>query len=138
MNDYDLWGRLSAKKGTWTIESLTTKNQNNPNSSEVDIPANFEFIHFYIRTEPISFVTVDVHTANFYNGDNKSKFDCEAEEQRVVFKPNAASTGEEWTVKENKRNRQVWTFTNGSTTTTMTLARCNCDVPGVQGSESGG
>ncbi|MGB1039680.1 MAG: hypothetical protein ACPGVD_02255 [Flavobacteriales bacterium] len=138
LNDYDLWGRLASKNGTWEIESLTTKDNSKANSTETDIDPNYDFISFFIRTEPISRVTVDIHTAIFYDGDNKLRRDCEAEEFRVVLKNDAIDPGNVWTVKENKSNTQVWTSTTGTITTTMSLKRCRCKIPKVKGNESGG
>lgn len=136
LNEYDLWERLSSKNGTWAVESLTTKDHTIPNSKEDILEPKFEFIHFFMRTYIISSASVDDHTANFYrNDDTYSQYSCEAEEQRIVFHNYQIFGGDVWTVKENKRNKQVWTFTLGNNTATLTLKRCNCDIPVVPGIE---
>ena len=138
LNDYDLWGRLASKSGTWAVESLTTKDHTIANSNSIDLAPKFEFIQFFLRTYLIGGLNVEEHTANFYVGESYSRSVCEAEEQRVVFHDNQLYGGEVWTLKENKKNKQVWTFTTGNNTATLTLKRCNCEIPKVPGNESAG
>ena len=138
LNEYDLWGRLSSKNGTWEITSMTTKDNSDPKSVEVELTPIADFIHFYIKTSFISGVTVDVATAGLYRGSSPAEYDCEAEEERVVFRKGAIFGGDVYTVKVNKRNKQIWTFTQGNNTATMTLERCNCEIPEVNGIENGG
>lgn len=138
LNEYDLWERLIDKNGTWEVESLTTKDNSDPNSTSSDLEPEFEFIHFYMRTYIFGSASINDHNANLYNGDNYSQFSCEAEEQRVVFHNYQVFGGDVWTVKENKRNKQIWTFTSGKNTATLTLVRCNCKIPEIKGTENGG
>ena len=140
LNDYDLYHRLQSNGGTWRVESITTKNHNDRNSIENPIETNVDFMHFYLRTELIFGTIVDIHTVSEYdkNGVLIRYRDAEPELERIVFGNKAVFGGEVWTVKTNKRNKQVWTFSQGNQTTTLTLDRCNCKIPITESNESGG
>lgn len=139
LNDYELFGRLQSGSGTWEIVSITTKDNADKSSEKQDITPDDAFYHFYLKTVEISGVLVDKNYAVRYTDGSPTKAsDIEAEPLRVVFTNGQVLGGEVWTVKINKPRTQEWVFVSGSTTTTMLLEKCNCEIPKPTISEQGG
>ena len=139
LNDYDLFGRLQRGNGTWEVISITTRNNSEKSPTENDASPENTFYHFFHKTTQISGVLVDLNHAELYQDDVKrASMNIEAEPFRVVFPNGQVLGGDVWTVTTNKPNTQVWSFVSNTTTTTMTLERCKCDIPDSKAVESGG
>lgn len=140
LNDYDLFGRLQFGSGTWQLVETQSFDNSiaNPTITTTQ-PAVETFYHYYLRTEQISSVTIDVPTVTIYaNQTLAGFFDVEAELDRVVFQAGEIFGGTVYTVVENKPNHQVWTYTEGNTTTQYTFEKCKCEIPVLNIAENGG
>lgn len=128
LNEYDLFGRLQAGSGIWKVESYDSFNNTSTSPSHSISEPSSEFYEFYIITKDLGQTLGDFNSSNYYKNDSITQLDVEAEKERVTFNPSLGS-GDVWTVLENKRKKQVWSFTSGNTTTIMTLKKCNCELP---------
>lgn len=140
LNDHDLFGRLQSGNGTWRVVQVETFQNDEPNPTiTTTVPDQESVYHFFIQSKEISGILIDVATASYYVGPNLTGlFDCAAEKERVVFSNGQLFGGTVFTVEENKPNKQVWNYTQGSNTTRITMERCNCEVPFIAGGENGG
>lgn len=140
LNDYDLWGRLASGSGTWQIVKIETFENNVPNPTiYTEEPEDGDVSHFYIRSFEVSGILIDDHTVNIYSGQNlKKMYSCAAEKDRVVYNDGELFDGYVFTVEENKAKKQVWNYTDGTTTNRYTFKKCDCLVPNVVGDENGG
>ena len=140
LHDYDLFGRLQSKGGTWKVVQTETF-QNDIENPTVTTTTPTEEInyHFYLRSLEVFGVLVDVATVSIYTGENLTGiFDCEAEKERVVFRDGQVFGGTVYTVEKNKPNKQVWNYTVGNSTTRITLERSDFSVPHLGTVEGGG
>jgi hypothetical protein len=138
LHEYDLFGRLQAGEGIWKIDSYTDYDNSIANPTKTTTYPTDHYFEFYVRTKEITAVLIDVASVNIYKGDTVSVFDCEAEKERVVFRLNEVFGGTVWTVLENERTFQVWSYTEGNTTREMTLSKCDCVLPKNPSQEIGG
>lgn len=140
LNDYDLFGRLQGGNGTWKVVEVQTFQNDIPNPTiTTTIPENEIFHHFYIRSLEVFGILIDVASVSIYNDGNLSAiYDCEAEKERVVYRDGEIFGGTVFSVEKNKMNKQVWNYTQGNSTTRVTLERCDCEVPHLGSIESGG
>lgn len=138
LNDYELFGRLQSKKGTWKVMKVETSSNDTQNSSMSTNEPENDFFHFYVLTTEIAGVLVDIATVDVYvDGSFAGTYPVAAETERVVFEGVSIGTGTVWTVVKNKNNRQVWERNEGSTTTRIYLSPCNCEFP-IPSVETGG
>ncbi len=140
LNDYDLFGRLQFGSGTWELVEVQNFDNSvaNPTITTTQ-PTSKTVYHYYMRTILISSVIIDVPTVTIYYDQNLGPiYEVEAELERVVYRAGEIFGGTVFTVLENKPNRQVWTYTEGSTTTQYTFEKCKCEIPVLNISENGG
>lgn len=140
LHDYDLFGRLQSRGGTWKLVEIQTFQNDIPNpTTTTTVPPQAMTYHFFIRSVEVFGVLIDVPTVSIYTDETlTSLFDCEAEKERVVFRDGEVFGGTVYTVEKNKLNRQVWNYTLGNSTTRITLERCDCEVPFIGFGEGGG
>lgn len=139
LNDYDLYSRLSRSGGTWQVESYEDFDNTTANPTKTTTEPKDDFFHFYRKSFEVAGNLIDIAVVTFYSGTASSTFDCEAEKERVVFRgPGVIFGGDVWTVMENKPNKQVWNYVNGSTVRVVTMKRCDCEFPDVTTQETKG
>lgn len=138
LNDYDLFGRLQANGGVWKVESYVDFDNSIANPDKVTTTPQNTYMEFYIVTKEVGSVLIDVASVSVFVDSLVTVYDCEAEKERVVFRQNEIFGGTVWTVLENERKRQVWSYTIGDSTREMTFVKCDCDIPKHIPTEFGG
>lgn len=135
LNDFDLFARLSRDGGNWKVVKFEYYDNSIQNATVTTREPNDEFMRFFERSYRAldrRSLLINLSYVAIYKGDTYAQVAFGAEKERVTF-DYTSLYGRSWTVEENKKNRQVWNYVKGDSTTRMTLERCSVsefpDVP---------
>ncbi|WP_417264733.1 hypothetical protein [Brumimicrobium sp.] len=138
LGDYELFKRLQSGSGSWKVEQVEVWENTEENPNILTSHPTNDFFHFFIHTQLIADIEVDLEFGSFYtNGMFSWKSKVESETERVSFVTGLVGEGDVWTVELNKKNKQIWSHVNGSVSTRITLKKCNCEFPKPYGEMTG-
>jgi len=138
-DENEVFARLAKGNGTWEVVQIEEWSLLDENPVIITTEPDSTFFHFYLRSKIVFGTVIDLKYGEYFIENSiADEATVSAQAERIVFEGNTVGSGSVFTVEKNTPNAQIWTYAENDYAKRYYLKKCNCEIPSLNNTESGG